>query len=144
MSLSFFFNQIRRRIKKKKNKRTNKQSDGFINKNVRKNALPKRPNNRLARAHLSFRFALDREQVKHTNSGVKRSRATLGDDGELDEVVIVTTMLRPGGSSVIVVEARKLLNRGQTHQQVSAGFLKRGTYRQTPDDAPIVSLLLLC
>lgn len=67
---------------------------------------------------LSFSFALDREQVKHTNSGVKRSRATLGDDGELDEVVIVTTMLRPGGSSVIVVEARKLLNRGQIHQQV--------------------------
>eukprot|EP00904_Undaria_pinnatifida_P009607 jgi/Undpi1/5777/HiC_scaffold_2.g01051.m1 len=65
-------------------------------------------------------FALDHEQVKHTSSGVKRSRASLGEDGDLDEVVIVTTMLRPGGSSVIVVEARKLLNRGQIHQQSTA------------------------
>lgn len=71
-----------------------------------------------APAVLVSRFALDHEQVKHTNSGVKRSRASLGEDGDLDEVVIVTTMLRPGGSSVIVVEARKLLNRGQIHQQV--------------------------
>lgn len=63
-------------------------------------------------------YGLNVEQVRQTSAGVRRSTASLGVGGQPNRAIIVTTMVRPGGTSLIVVEARNLMEGGLVHQQV--------------------------
>lgn len=79
-----------------------------------------------------YSFHLEQEKVTHTRFGPKRSKASLGDGGEMDCIVIASTMPTAGGE-VEQVEVRQVLDEGLVHVQV-----------KVPSRKPLLLSLFFC